>query len=105
LQLKLDRFSGSSDATLSFLVNGCHYEISNGDFTYSKIEANSFDLILTDPPYANEFLFLWEQLGRLASRVLKPGAYLIAYAGTYTYPKQRLALESYLSFKQPEVLS
>lgn len=56
--------------------------IEHGDF-YSlsnKVENNSVDLILTDPPYPAEYLYLWEQMFEVANRVLKPGSFLIAYA-------------------------
>jgi len=51
------------------------YEFSNG------IEDNSIDLILTDPPYPGEYLYLWEQLFEVAQRILKPSSFLIAYSG------------------------
>jgi len=54
-----------------------------------NLEDHSIDLILTDPPYPKEYLYLWEQLGEVAKRVLKvggkntdeKGGYLIAYSG------------------------
>lgn len=57
--------------------------ISNGDFRelIKDINENSIDLILTDPPYPEEFLPLWGDLAREAKRVLKPGHFLISYSG------------------------
>lgn len=46
-----------------------------------KVEANSVDTILTDPPYPSEFLHCWDELGELAMRILKPGGNLIAMSG------------------------
>ena len=46
-----------------------------------KIEPNSVDTILTDPPYPSEFLHCWDELGELAMRILKPGGNLIAMSG------------------------
>jgi len=67
-------------------------QIVNADFykwCSDNLEDHSVDLILTDPPYPEEFLYLWEQLGEVAARVLKPGGkntngkggYLVAYSG------------------------
>jgi len=59
--------------------------IELGDFKelIKKIEPNSIDLILTDPPYPKEYLNLWEKLAEEAERVLKPGGFLISYTGQY----------------------
>uniref|UniRef100_A0A6H2A0Z5 Putative methyltransferase n=1 Tax=viral metagenome TaxID=1070528 RepID=A0A6H2A0Z5_9ZZZZ len=58
-------------------------QIHNVDFREyaKKIEDNSIDLILTDPPYPKEFLPLWKDLAVVAERILKPGKFLIAYSG------------------------
>ena len=54
-----------------------------GDFREKgrEIEDNSIDLIFTDPPYSQEFLYLYEDLARLAVRVLKPRGSLVTYVG------------------------
>jgi hypothetical protein len=46
-----------------------------------EISDNSIDLILTDPPYSKEYLYLYEDLGLLAARVLKEGGSLITLTG------------------------
>ena len=54
------------------------------DFTKIDSETipdNSIDLIFTDPPYGEQYLYLYEDLARLAVRVLKPGGSLVFYAG------------------------
>lgn len=54
------------------------YELICGDFR-EKGQAfldNSFDAVWTDPPYAEEFLYLAEPLGLLSWRVLRPGSSL-----------------------------
>jgi len=38
-------------------------------------------LILSDPPYSREYLPLYQKLGKLAARVLKPGGSLVFYVG------------------------
>ncbi len=63
-----------------------------------KIKDDSADLIFTDPPFGQEFLPLWDDLGAFASRVLKPGALLVTYVGQ-TYLGQVLAdLSQHLSY-------
>lgn len=58
-------------------------QIYKNDFrNYSKkIDDNSIDLILTDPPYPKEYLDLWQDLFIIAERILKPSAFLICYSG------------------------
>ncbi len=45
------------------------------------IPDESIDLIFTDPPYPKEYLPLYEWLAEEAARVLKPGGFLLTYAG------------------------
>jgi len=59
---------------------------------------NSVDLILTDPPYGRQFRPLWEDLAREAARVLKPGAFLVAYSGQHGLPEILSALASHLDY-------
>ncbi len=56
------------------------------DFRELELEENSVDLIFTDPPYPKEYLWVWEELAKLASKVLKPGALLITYMPQYWLP-------------------
>ena len=63
-----------------------NYKLIHGDFieqSQKEIPDNSIDLIFTDPPYADtpENLLLYEELARLAIRVLKPGGSLVFYVG------------------------
>lgn len=48
---------------------------------------NSIDLIFTDPPYDNDSIPLYDDLARLAIRVLKPGGSLVTYLGQYALPE------------------
>jgi site-specific DNA-methyltransferase (adenine-specific) len=54
----------------------------------SHIEPNSLDAIITDPPYPEEYISVFEELGKFASYALKDGAPCIvmtgqAYLGEY----------------------
>jgi 16S rRNA G966 N2-methylase RsmD len=55
-------------------------KIIEGDFRQTKVDDNSIDLILTDPPYPKEFLPLWEAMFEQAARILKPSRFLVTYA-------------------------
>lgn len=63
-------------------------KLLQGDFSIrgKEIPDNSIDCILTDPPYSKDYLFLWERLSLLASRVLKPSGFLITYTGKLFLP-------------------
>jgi ParB-like chromosome segregation protein Spo0J len=61
-----------------------NYKLIYGDFieqSQKEIGDNSIDLIFSDPPYGQEFLPLYEELGKLAIRMLKPGGSLVFYVG------------------------
>ena len=62
--------------------NSRDIQIWNGEFQKlsGKIKDNSVDLILTDPPYPEEFLPLWKDMFDVADRILKPSKFLVCYA-------------------------
>jgi len=57
------------------------------DLSSSDIADGSVDAIITDPPYAREFIDLFAALGELASRVLKPGGSLVVLCGHSYLPQ------------------
>jgi len=46
-----------------------------------KIQPDSIDAIITDPPYSIEHINDWKSLSRIAKRILKPSGFLITYSG------------------------
>ena len=50
------------------------------------IPDKSIDLVLTDPPYLEEFLWSYKTLALEGSRLLKDGKFLYAYAGAQFLP-------------------
>lgn len=62
-----------------------NYKLIYGDFieqSQKKITDNSIDyLIFTDPPYGKKYLPLYQELAKLAARVLKPGGSLVFFVG------------------------
>jgi 16S rRNA G966 N2-methylase RsmD len=77
-------------------------ELYNADFRNIAMEEGSVDLVLTDPPYPEEFLPLWSDLAKTAADVLKPSGFLACYSGQLHLPEvfQRLSehLEYYWTF-------
>jgi ParB-like nuclease domain/Conserved hypothetical protein 95 len=63
--------------------------LMHGDFRQlSKTISNeSIDLIFTDPPYAAEYIPLYEDLAIIAHRVLKEGSSLVTLQATMQYQK------------------
>ena len=78
--------------------------ITQGDCleVMKRIEDNSIDAIVTDPPYELGFMGKrWDASGiaynvnvwQEALRVLKPGGHLLAFGGTRTYHRMACAIE------------
>ena len=64
-------------------VKDLNIDFRLGDFTkvLDGIPDNSIDLIITDPPYDKESIFLYGELSKLAKRVLKKNCFCIVYSG------------------------
>ena len=75
-------------------------EIRLGDFrvVLNDVAAESASLILTDPPYAREYLPLWDDLALFAARVLRPGGFLVVYSGQSYLPAVLAALSHHLEY-------
>jgi len=80
------------------------YKILQGDCVEAMraMPDNSFDSIVTDPPYELGFMGKgWDSTGiansvemwREALRVLKPGGHLLAFSGSRTYHRMTCAIE------------
>jgi DNA modification methylase len=59
------------------------------------IPDNSIDLILTDPPYGEQYLYLYEALAKLAVRVLNPGGSLVFIVGHIIMDKVIIIFDKY----------
>lgn len=64
-------------------ASGPLWRMYQGDFRerLAEIPDHSVDLILTDPPYPEEFQHLWSDLAQHATRVLAPQGILVALSG------------------------
>ncbi len=66
------------------------YELIPGDFNKildSKTYSEKFDIILTDPPYGKDYLYLYEQLADHADLILKSGGSLLVMTGQSHLPE------------------
>jgi len=63
-----------------------------------EIASDSIDLIITDPPYSEDALPLWESLGQFAQRVLKSGGILLSYSGQMYIPQIHEMLGRHLQY-------
>ena len=73
-------------------------DIRRGDFrtVLADLPDHSVDIILTDPPYTQEYLPLWDDLGAFVARVLKPTGVLLAYSGQLHLPQVIAMLTQHL---------
>lgn len=60
----------------------------------NHIDAESVDLILTDPPYPKEFLHCWKELATFADHALRPGGFLVAMSGQMYLPQVIASIEN-----------
>lgn len=81
-------------------VDLTHYNIYLCDITdlSSHVAANSVDVIITDPPYPQEFLHVYDALGKFAAHALKPGGSLIAMVGQSYLPSILSMLNRHLDY-------
>ena len=69
------------------------------DSLYDRLPDSAFDCIFTDPPYDQESLPLYSELAKLASKVLKPGAACLAYAGFLYLPEIMALMAEHLTYR------
>jgi hypothetical protein len=68
------------------------------ELTQEDIADESVDVIITDPPYPKDYVGLFDDLGKIAARVLKPGGSLIAMTGQYYLPQYIELLSKHLTY-------
>ncbi len=74
-----------------------------GDFRKVLVPAKlpPISLVWADPPWDRASLPLWDDVGRLAARVLRPGGVLAAHPGKVNLPEVTAILGKYLRFHWP----
>ena len=79
--------NANSIASTSEANSNERFQLINNDFRQIKeLRNNSIDLIFTDPPYAREYLPIYQDLAKVASKTLVENGSLITYAGNYAIP-------------------
>jgi hypothetical protein len=81
-------------------ANGKNWRMYMGDFRdrLNELPDASVDLILTDPPYPEEFQHLWSDLAKHASRVLAPQGILVGLSGKIQLPQVMTRLSEHLQY-------
>jgi len=71
-----------------------------GDFRElsREIPDDSVDLVFTDPPYSKDAIELFDGIGDIAARILKPGGSLVSYVGNVQLPEAINILNGYLRY-------
>ena len=64
----------------------------------SEIETGSVDIIITDPPYPQEYLPVYETLARFGARVLKPGGSMLVMIGQSYLPDVLALMTPYVRY-------
>jgi len=75
-------------------------DVRHGDFeeALADVPDGAASLVLTDPPYLETHLDVWERLSAFAARVLRPGGLLVSYAGSMHLPDEVRGLASNLEY-------
>jgi 16S rRNA G966 N2-methylase RsmD len=74
-------------------------ETFHGDFRDILRDYNGdIDHIVTDPPYDEDAIELWEGLGAVASDILPEGGFVVAYSGKAHLPAVHDALSEHLNY-------
>jgi 16S rRNA G966 N2-methylase RsmD len=75
------------------------WNIFQGDIGNVRLEPNSIDAIITDPPYPEDCLPLWLELAKFAKYHLKPGGVLLAMTGNLYLPQILIMLGEHLTYQ------
>jgi len=94
------RLSKSRSKGARKVSRGKDWEIRHGDFrkVLADLPDDSVDLITTDPPWGDDALDLFSDLGELAARVLKPGRLLVTLTGKRRLPEVIASLTGHLTW-------
>jgi ParB-like chromosome segregation protein Spo0J len=91
----------AQDMSTTFIPKlGDGISLRHGEFSTALDDINDglVDLILTDPPYGKDTAVIWDALGQLAVRLLRPGGILVAYSGQFVLPDVLSTLSRHLDY-------
>jgi DNA modification methylase len=82
------------EAYIDTITTGDAFELAKG------IPDESVDLVFCDPPYLKRHVEagIYSRLAEVATRVLKPGGFCLAYTGTHWLPQVMAQMQEYLDF-------
>jgi ParB-like chromosome segregation protein Spo0J len=75
------------------------YRLIHASLDEATLEPESVDVIVTDPPYAEKYLPLYETLAKLAVRVLKPGGSCFVMTGQSYLPEVLARMTPHLTYR------
>jgi ParB-like chromosome segregation protein Spo0J len=78
---------------------GERFRIVTADFASAEIADASADWVVTDPPYAQEYLDEYDKLGAFSARVLRPGGGLLCMVGQTHLPEMLRRLVGHLDYR------
>lgn len=86
-QLRKAKLAEERQAKLAAVPNELRCELHLGDFRQWDLPDESVDVVVTDPPYPEEYLPLLSDLSQFSARVLRPGGLLVAMLGQSYLPE------------------
>jgi DNA modification methylase len=81
-----------------FEANGIELRLADMRYGLSDL-APQVDVIITDPPYGKEYLWVYEELGLLAKNILKPEGMLAVMTGHLWMREYLEAISKYLPYR------
>ena len=80
------------------ITNGCRLIVKDIKELSSELKPDGVDLIITDPPYPKEYLYLYEELAKLAKYVLKDGGSMFVMCGQSYIPEIIEKIKPYMDY-------
>ncbi len=80
------------------ITNDCRLIVKDIKELSSELEPDGVDLIITDPPYPKEYLYLYEELAKLAKYVLKDGGSMFVMCGQSYIPEIIEKIKPYMDY-------
>jgi len=83
------------------IYQGDAWQIIHGDMREicAEFPDKSFDAIVTDPPYPSEFLPLFEELARVANRLLVPSGTMLVMSGQAHLPEVLRLMTKHITYR------
>jgi ParB-like chromosome segregation protein Spo0J len=93
------RAAAAAEALKTLPRDGALHRVIHADLRDADVPDASVDWIITDPPYGQEFLPVYEHLSHFAARVLKPTGGCVVLVGQSYLPEVLAALGTALAYR------